>query len=310
MPVLRILLTLCSLYALFRLGDDTPATAHTAYLPIGARRIWSVAALACTLALWLTEAWWMIALSMLTLFGAMVCRNVCIRWDDRKLRITGAMGLQWTYEYAQVRYLPGKWPVIIIGMHPFVLWPGLVYRDTFLAHARERMRIVRYAQAYRKRSFADPKSNDVNRGCMLINVGFALALAALVSFTCWPVSEDTGSIIQAELEGAYISGSTINLNFIGYRVHRIPNNDRTAPLLEEDAIGKTYTIQHKYQTAGRRHNRYYSVIALADSDGTVYRTWQESAAVIDRLRPYAILSGIVGWFMFRKKPVNKSNKRR
>lgn len=153
MLLLRIILTICALYGLYRLADDTPAAEQTAYLPIGVRRLWSILGF------------------VLTLVKA---------WERRDNRI------------------------------------GLDFTD----------------------------------------------------------AED----------------------------YRLALNNTTRVLLEPGAVGQTYTVQRKYRVSGGRYHRstWYNVVAIQGTDGTVYRTWQQSAASIDRARPYGLASMTLLWFMIRK----------
>lgn len=303
MQILRILLSLCALHALYRLADDTPATAQTAYLPIGIRRVWSVIALVLTLLCLFTDDWWAILPAMAAHLGAMICRNACIRWDKKRFSISGALGLRWDYEYAQVRYLPGKWPLLITNNRCFILWPGMIWRDTFIAEASEHVRVAGYSQIYRKRAYKDTKQNAASRGIVLSNTALALLLAVLFAVLYWPITEKTGDVTEMTLVGARERSDTqLGLDFTGAGDYRIALNDTTRALLEPDALGKSYTVQHQYRTSGSRshRSRWYQVIALTDEDGVVYRTWQESAAALDAARPYGLAALTLTWFMFGK----------
>lgn len=303
MQILRILLSLCALHALYRLADDTPSTARTAYLPIGFRRVWSVLALVLTLLCYFTDAWWAILPAMAAHLGAMICRNVCIRWDKKHFCISGALGLRWDYEYAQVRYLPGKWPLLITNNRCFILWPRMVWRDTFIAEAREYVRVAAYSQIYRKRAYKDTKQNAASRGGVWSNTALALLLAALFAMLYWPITENTGELTQMTLQGAWERSETqLGLNFTGAGDYRIALNDTTRALLEPEAYGKTYTVQQQYRSSGSRshHSRWYQVIALTDEDGVVYRTWQESADALAASSPYGLAALTLTWFMFGK----------
>lgn len=303
MLLLRIMLTICALYGLYRLADDTPAAEQTAYLPIGVRRVWSVLGLALTLAFWFWDAWWVLIPALAAHLAAMICRNACIRWDKKRIHISGMMGLRWDYEYAQVRYLPGKLPLLITNNRMFVLWPGMVWRDTFIEEAREHVRVAGYSQIYRKRAYKDTRHNAASRNAMMSNLGIALLLGALFAYLYWPITADTGEVVELTLVEAWERGDDlIGLDFTDAEDYRLALNNTTRALLEPDAVGQTYTVQRKYRVSGGRYHRstWYNVVAIQGADGTVYRTWQQSAASVDRARPYGLASMALLWFMTRK----------
>lgn len=312
MLLLRILLTLAACYALYRMQDADPTGPKTVCASRDARRTWTFAATALTAAMWLTTSWWVVGAAMLAHLGVLVCRNFCIQWDEKRAHISGLMGLRWDYEYAQLRYLPGRLPLIITTDHVFLLWPGMPGRTAFLQAAWEQVRIAVAGQRYRKRGWKNTKQNIASQNALMSNIGLALCLAALVTYMYWPITASTGDVVELTLERAWERRTgNIGLDFGESRDYRIALNEKTADLLEADALGRTYTIQRRHKSGGKHGSPWYQVIALEAEDGTVYLTWEDSARTVDQGRPVAIATGIVAWFIISKRAAKvKSRKRK
>ncbi len=296
--MLKTILTFCAVYALYRLGDDEPGGPDTAYIPMKIRRIWSVLAFALALGTWFLDSWWLKGGAMFALLMAMACRNVRIIWRKKNLHISGVLGYRWTYEYAQLRYLPGKLPFIVTNNHVFFRWPGMVEVDTFAAQAIEKLKIIVPGQKYRSSGYVDSKENAENRRRLGVRLGMAALMLMLLLFASQPITAETGTINTRVLTAAMpYAERQIRLQFDELdRWHRIPCNDATAPLLEEDAIGRIYTVQEDYKP--RRRRGYYQVIALTDEQGHIYRTWEESAAARQSGIPDLTGAMVVFWFCF------------
>ncbi len=297
--LLKLTLTFCAVHALYRLGDDEPGGPDTACIPMRIRRVWSVLAFALVLGTWLVDSWWLKAPAMFALLMAMACRNVRITWKKKKLRISGVLGYRWTYEYAQLRYLPGKLPFIVTNNHVFFRWPGMVGVDAFAAQAIERLKIIVPGQKYRSSGYVDSKENAENRKRLWERLGMAAVILMLLWFACQPITAETGAINTRVLTEAHLRrDDRISLTFEGLRYpHRIPYNDATAALLEEDALGRTYIVQENF--AGRRRaSKYNQVIALRDEQGRVFRTWEESAAARRAGIPDLTGALVIFWFCF------------
>lgn len=311
MLTLRILLTLAACCGLYRLQDAAPTNPKTVFASREARRVWTFAATALTAALWLTDAWWIAGAAMLAHLGMLVCRNFCIQWDDRRVHISGLMGLRWDYEYAQLRYLPGRLPLIITTDHVFLFWPGMLGRSAFLQAAWEQVRIAMKGQAYRKRGWKTTKQNIASQNALMSNIGLALCLAALVAYMYWPITASTGDVVELTLERAWERNTgNIGLDFGESRDYRITLNEKTAELLEEDALGQTYTIQRRYKSGGKHGNPWYQVLALEAQDGTVYLTWEDSARSIAQGRPAAIATAVAAWFIIGKRSAKVKTRKR
>lgn len=312
MLLLRILLTLAACYALYRMQDADPTGPKTVCASRDARRTWTFAATALTAAMWLTTSWWVVGAAMLAHLGVLVCRNFCIQWDEKRAHISGLMGLRWDYEYAQLRYLPGRLPLIITTDHAFLFWPGMLGRTAFLQAAQEQVRIAMKGQAYRKRGWKATKQNIASQNALMSNIGLALCLAALVAYLYWPITASTGDVVELTLERAWErTTGNIGLDFGESRDYRITLNEKTAELLDDEALGQTYTIQRRYKPGGKRGKSWYQVIALEAEDGTVYLTWEDSARSADQGRPAAIATTIVAWFIISKRAETvKSRKRK
>lgn len=311
MLTLKILLTLASCYALYRLQDTPLTSPQTVCASHQSRRVWAFAATALTAALWLTDSWWVAGAAMLAHLGMLVCRNACIQWDAKRVHISGLMGLRWDYEYAQLRYLPGQLPLIITTDHIFLLWPGMPGRSDFLQAAWEQVRLAVKGQAYRKRGWKTTRQNIASQNALMSNIVLALCLAALVAYLYWPITASTGDVVELTLERAWERRTgNIGLDFGESRDYRIALNEKTAELLEDDALGQTYTIQRRYRPGGKHGNSWYQVLALAAEDGTVYRTWEDSARTVDRGRPAAIATAVVAWFMIAKRAAKVKTRRR
>lgn len=297
--LLKLTLTFCAIYALYRLGDDEPGGPDTACIPMIVRRVWSVLAFALALGTWVLDSWWLKGGAMLALLMAMACRNARIVWKKKRLRISGVLGYQWTYEYAQLRYLPGKLPFIVTNNHVFFRWPGMVGMDTFVAQAIEKLKIIVPGQKYRSSGYMDNKENAENRRRLGVRLGMAAVMLMLLWFACQPITADTGTINTRVLNAVHLRrGHRISLEFDDLRYpHHIPYNDVTAALLEEDALGRTYTVQEIY-SGSRRSTKYYEVISLQDEQGQVYRTWEESAAARRAGIPDLTGALVVFWFCF------------
>lgn len=311
MLTLKILLTFAACYGLYRLQDAPPSSPQTVCASREARRGWTLAATALTAAMWLTDSWWVAGAAMLVHLGMLVCRNACIQWDERRVHISGLMGLRWDYEYAQLRYLPGRLPLIITTDHFFLLWPGMPGHSDFLQAAWEQVRLAVKGQAYRKRGWKTTRQNIASQNAVYHNIILALCLAALVAYLYWPVTASTGDVVELTLERAWERRTgNIGLDFGESRDYRIALNEKTAELLEEDALGQTYTIQRRYRPGGKHGNSWYQVLALEAEDGTVYRTWEDSARTVDRGRPAAFATAVVAWFMIAKRAAKVKTCRR
>ena len=111
---LSLMLTAVSVFAVGRLAAPIDVSCtdgeQTAYIPLGLRRVWSVAAGALSLLTWVVPTWPVFIAAMAGHLGAMVCRNARIVWSSRRFHITGALGLEWTYEYAQLRGFSRGYP--------------------------------------------------------------------------------------------------------------------------------------------------------------------------------------------------------
>lgn len=111
-------------------------------------------------------------------------------------------------------------------------------------------------------------------GCLLL-----LVLTVFASRFIWlPITEDTGDRSIQVLENAFANSKYIELDFGYVNDYRIPRSEATEPLLNEAAIGQTYEVTARYHSSGKGRNRYYEVLALSGSDGTVYRTLEEAEA--------------------------------
>ena len=80
------------------------------------------------------------------------------------------------------------------------------------------------------------------------------------------------------LERAVASEKVISLDFGTTNPHRIHRSASTEALLDESALGQEYRVTDRYHGSRRGSSRYYEVLALSGTDGTVYLTLEESEA--------------------------------
>lgn len=312
---LSLLLTAVSVFAVGRLAAPIDVSCtdgdQTAYIPLGLRRVWSVAAGALSLLTWIVPTWPVFIAAMAGHLGAMVCRNARIVWSSRRFHITGALGLEWTYEYAQLRGFSRRTPLLRTNDRVFILWPGMVMQATFLQEAGKYAEVAARNQAWRKRGYADTKQNAANRHAVLTNIGLALCIAALLAFWYWPITAESGDVAQLVLTEAHDRlDNAIGLAFDSGRDYRVIRTEDTAALLAPDALNRRYTVQSLRRYTSRPSRNWYQVIAITDDQGNALLTWEESAQRRWDGLPAAAACGGIAWCILRKTGKVRDGRRR
>ena len=312
---LSLLLTAVSVFAVGRLAAPIDVSRsdgeQTAYIPLTWRRFWSVTAGALSLLTWLVPLWPVFIAAMGCHLGAMVCRNARIVWNNRRFRIAGALGLEWTYEYAQIRPVPRWLPLLRTNDRVFILWPGMVMQATFLQEAGKYAEVSARQQAWRKRGYADTKQNAANRSAILSNIGYALCIAALLAFWYWPITAESGKTAQMVLTEAHERlDDAIGLTFDAGGDYRILRTEDTSALLDPDALNRSYTVQALRRYTSRPSRNWYQVIAITDDQGNALLTWEESAQRRADGFPMAAACGAIAWCCLRRTGKVKDGRRR
>lgn len=110
--------------------------------------------------------------------------------------------------------------------------------------------------------------------CLLL---IALTLGAS-RFLWLPITEESGEHTVEVLKNASANSKYITLDFGYVTDYRIPRSEAAELLLAESAFGQSYEVTARYHSSGKNRNRYYEVLALTGTDGTVYRTLEEAEA--------------------------------